>query len=120
MKCQIQFPEKKNRKLFKKCHLLKIDGLHSDIFSRQHIDDTFIFSNKHLTFGDNLHEMSNSVFQEKYENVSICLLKQKSTYNILKYFFLFFPENKNLFWGENINLSSPAKLAQIVKKVEVH
>ena len=48
-------------------------------------------------------------------------------------FFLFFPENKNLlfffffFWGgggvgggRNINLSSPAELAQRVKKIKVH
>ena len=36
-------------------------------------------------------------------------------------FFLFFPENKNLFClGDNINLSSPAELAQRVKKVKVH
>ena len=37
-------------------------------------------------------------------------------------FFLFFPENKKkmFFWGENINLSSPAELAQRVKKVKAH
>ena len=46
-------------------------------------------------------------------------------------FFLFFPENKNLFcfcffvclfffWAGGGNLSSPAELAQRVKKVKVH
>ena len=46
-------------------------------------------------------------------------------------FFLFFPENKNLFFffffflfsfggGGGRNLSSPAELAQRVKKVKVH
>ena len=36
-------------------------------------------------------------------------------------FFLFFPENRNLFfWGDNINLSSPAELSQRVKKVKAH
>ena len=35
--------------------------------------------------------------------------------------FLFFPENKNLFFFlENINLSLPAELAQRVKKVKAH
>ena len=62
MKCQIQFPEKKIRKLLKKCHLLKLMVSTLGIFSRQHIGDMFIFFNKHMTFGDSLHEMSNSVF----------------------------------------------------------
>ena len=45
-------------------------------------------------------------------------------------FFLFFPENKNLFFfffflgggggGRCISLSSPAELVQRVKKVKVH
>ena len=78
------------------------------------------FSNKHLTFGDNLHKMSNSVFWEKYENISKCLLKQNSTYNILKYFSYFSQKIKSLFFGENINLSSSAESAQRVIKVEVH
>ena len=70
-----------------------------DIFSRQHIGDSLFFSNKHLTFGDNLHEMSNSV---------------------LKYFSYFSQKTKTCFLGDNINLSSPAELAHRVKKVQVH
>ena len=59
--------------------------------------------------------------RNKIRKCSNCLLKQNSTYNILKYFFLFFPENKNLFFfGDNINLSSPAESAQRVKKVKAH
>ena len=47
-------------------------------------------------------------------------LSAETKFNI-QHFELFFPENKNLFsWGDNINLSSPAELAQRVKKVKVH
>ena len=56
-------------------------------------------------------------------------LSAETKFNIQHFeiFFLFFPENKNLFFcfffgggGDNINLSSPAELAQRVKKVKVH
>ena len=57
--------------------------------------------------------------RKNIKKVSKCLLKQNSTHSILKYFFLFFPENKNLFFGGNINLPSPAELVQRVKKVKV-
>ena len=58
--------------------------------------------------------------RKKYENVQIVLLKQNSTYNILKYFSYFSQKTKTCFLGDNINLSSPAELAQSVKKVKVH
>ena len=90
-----------------------------DFFSRQHIGDSLFFSNKHLTFGDNLHEMSNSLcFLGK--NTKMFKLSAETKINIQHFeiFFLFFPENKNLFFGDNINLSSPAELAQRVKKVK--
>ena len=91
-----------------------------DIFSRQHIGDNLFFSNKNLTFGDNLHDMSNSGFQEK--NTKMFKLSAETKFNIQHFeiFFLFFPENKNLlfFFWDNINLSSPAELAQRVKKVK--
>ena len=41
-------------------------------FSRQYIDDMFIFPENNLTFGDNLHEMSNPVSLENkklFQNV---------------------------------------------------
>ena len=54
-------------------------------------------------------------------------LSAETKFNIQHFeiFFLFFPENKNLFFfwgggGDNISLSSPAELAQRVKKVKVH
>ena len=50
-------------------------------------------------------------------------LSAETKFNIQRFeiFFLFFPENKNLFfWGDNINLSSPGELAQRVKKVKAH
>ena len=48
-------------------------------------------------------------------------LSAETKFNIQHFeiFFLFFPENKNLFFGDNINLPSPAELAQRVKKVKV-
>ena len=58
--------------------------------------------------------------RKKIRKCSNCPLKQNSTYNF-EIFFLFFPENKNLFFFfDNINLSLPAELAQRVKKVKVH
>ena len=46
MKCQIQFPGK-SEKTISKCYLLKIDVQHFlGNFTRQHIDDMFIFSRK--------------------------------------------------------------------------
>ena len=70
-----------------------------DIFSRQHIRDSLFFSNKHLIFGDNLHEMSNSVSLGK--NTKMFKLSAETKFNIQHFeiFFLFFPENKNLFFG---------------------
>ena len=52
-------------------------------------------------------------------------LSAETKFNIQHFeiFFLFFPENKNLFvffFLDNINLSSPAELAQRVKKVKAH
>ena len=49
-------------------------------------------------------------------------LSAETKFNIQHFeiIFLFFPENKNLFFGDNINMSLPAELAQRVKKVEVH
>ena len=86
-----------------------------DIFSRQHIGDSLFFSNKHLTFGDNLHEMSFCFLGKNTKNTKFNIQR-------FDFFFLFFsPENKNLFfWGDNINLLSPAELAQRVKKVKAH
>ena len=58
--------------------------------------------------------------------------EQKFNIQHFEIFFLFFPENKNLFFwlgggvcvwgggGNNINLSSPAELAQRVKKFKLH
>ena len=43
-----------------------------------------------------------------------------STYKILKYFSYFSQKTNPRFLGNNINLSSPAELAQRVKKVKVH
>ena len=68
-----KFPEKKNKKTILKCHLLKIDDYHSGhslgSFSKQHADVTFIFLENILTFGYKLHEMSEHVSWEKYENI---------------------------------------------------
>ena len=58
--------------------------------------------------------------RKKYVKCSNCLLKQNSTYNILKYFSYFSQKTKTCFLGDNINLSLPAELAQRVKKVKVH
>ena len=59
--------------------------------------------------------------RKKIRKCSNCLLKQNSTYNILKYFSYFSQKTKTCFFGgDNINLSSPAELAQRVKKVKVH
>ena len=68
-----------------------------DIFSRQHIGDSLFFSNKHLTFGDNLHEMSNSVLGK---NTKMFKLSAETKFNIQHFeiFFLFFPQNKNLLF----------------------
>ena len=68
-----------------------------DIFSRQHIGDILFFSNKHLTFGDNLHEM---LFCSLGKNTKMFKLSAETKFNIQRFeiFFLFFPENKNLFF----------------------
>ena len=90
-----------------------------DIFSRQHIGDSVFFSNKHLTFGDNLHEMS---FCFLGKNTKMFKLSAETKFNIQRFeiFFLIFPrKQKPVFW-DNINLSLPAQLAQRVKKVEAH
>ena len=53
-------------------------------------------------------------------------MSAETKFNIhFEIFFLFFPENKNPFFGGgggggNINLSLPAELAQRVKKVKAH
>ena len=59
-------------------------------------------------------------FLGKIQKCSNCLLKQNLTYNILKYFSYFPQKTKTCFLGDNNNLSSPAELAQRVKKVKVH
>ena len=59
-------------------------------------------------------------FEMSAENCCLALWVQISTYNILKYFFLFFPENKLFFVKSIINLSSSAELAQRVIKVKVY
>ena len=78
-------------------------------FNIQHFEIFFLFfpENKNLFFGGQYFR-------------SNCLLKQNSTYNILKYFSYFSQKTKTCFLGDNINLSSPAELAQRVKKVKVH
>ena len=47
-------------------------------------------------------------------------LSAETKFNIQRFeiFFLFFPENKNLLFLDNVNLSSPAELSQRVKKVK--
>ena len=59
------------------------------------------------------------------KNMKMFKLSAETKFNIQHFeiFFLFFPENKNLFFweggwgrGDDINLSSPAELAQRVKK----
>ena len=64
--------------------------------------------------------------RKKIRKCSNCLLKQNSTYNILKYFSYFSQKTKTcfffffVFFWDNINLSSPAELAHRVKKVKAH
>ena len=75
-----------------------------DIFSRQHIGDSLFFSNKHLTFGNNLHEMS---FCFLGKNTKMFKLSAETKINIQRFeiFFLFFPENKKpVFLGGQYQL----------------
>ena len=46
-------------------------------------------------------------------------MSAETKFNI-QHFEIFFPENKSLIFGEDINLSLPAELAQRVKKVKVY
>ena len=71
-----------------------------DIFSRQHIGDSVFFSNKHLTFGDNLHEMS---FCFLGKNTKMFKLSAETKFNIQRFeiFFLIFPrKQKPVFLGQ--------------------
>ena len=82
------------------------------------------FPENNLTFGDNLHEMSNPVSLENkkiFQNVCWKLMLSALGAKF-KYFFLIFPENNKLFFEKNIiNLSSSsAELAQRMLKVKVH
>ena len=53
-------------------------------------------------------------------NTKMFKMSAETKFNI-QHFEIFFPrKQKPVFLGENINLSSPAELAQRVKKVKVH
>ena len=91
------FLGKLSKKTISKCYLLKIDVQHSlGNFTRQHIDDMFIFPENNLIFGDNLHEMSNPVSLENkkiFQNVcwKLMLSTLGAKFNIQHFeiFFLF-------------------------------